>query len=139
MRYGDIKPVKLYYTISEVVDLTGIPAHILRYWEQEFTMLRPRKNRAGNRTYKEKDIALIRRIQQLVQVEGFTLSGACKKIQDTPELDVVLVDERNTAHDELEPEETVIPDDSEFTRPAAERKTAILSELQQIRDLLRSV
>lgn len=125
MRYGEAKTVKLYYTISEVVDLTGIPAHILRYWEQEFPLLRPRKNRAGNRTYKERDIALIRRIQQLVQVEKFTLAGALKHLHEpTPEpVSAEPVPAR------LEPS---------IVRPAEDRKTAILGELQEIRNLLRS-
>lgn len=133
MRYGETRTVKLYYTISEVVDMTGIPAHILRYWEQEFPTLRPRKNRAGNRTYKERDIALIRRIQQLVQIEKFTLAGARKRLSEQEDLvEAPLPLEAEEAPDALDAPEIC-------ANPEAERKTAILGELQQIRDLLRSV
>ena len=124
MKYGQAKTVKLYYTISEVVDLTGVPAHILRYWEQEFTMLHPRKNRAGNRTYKERDIALIRRIQKLVQVECYTIEGALRRLQElgdhAPEIELV-VDE---------PIITVLPE------PRDHRLT-LLESLREIRDLLK--
>ena len=67
---------KLYYSIGEVSDLVGLEPHVLRYWESEFEMLRPRKNRAGQRAYTEEDIAVVRRIQQLLKEEKYTIAGA---------------------------------------------------------------
>ena len=73
---------KMYYSISEVADMTGVKAHVLRYWETEFPSLRPKKNRAGNRNYRPKDIKAILVIRNLLYKEKFTISGARKKLQE---------------------------------------------------------
>jgi DNA-binding transcriptional MerR regulator len=73
---------KMYYTISEVAEMTNVKAHVLRYWETEFPSLRPKKNRAGNRNYRPKDIQAILVIRDLLYKEGFTISGARKKLQE---------------------------------------------------------
>lgn len=73
---------KLYFAISEVVETTGIKAHVLRYWETQFSMLRPRKNRAGARMYRAKDIDLIKEIKQLLYDRGFTIAGARRYLLD---------------------------------------------------------
>ena len=67
---------KLYYSISEVSDQTGLKPHVLRYWESEFDALRPRKNRAGNRTYTERDLDVVLRIQRLLRDDRYTIEGA---------------------------------------------------------------
>ena len=67
---------KLYYSISEVAERTGLRPHVLRYWETEFAVLRPRKNRAGNRAYTERDVVLVERIKRLLRDEGYTINGA---------------------------------------------------------------
>jgi len=67
---------KLYYSIGEVSELTGVPAHVLRYWESEFSQLRPKKSRTGNRTYQEKDLDLIQQIRSLLYEQRFTIAGA---------------------------------------------------------------
>lgn len=72
---------KRYYSISEVSDMLGLKQHILRYWEKEFPQLRPRKNRAGNRAYTEKDIKTLLRIKELLYNEKFTIRGAKKQLQ----------------------------------------------------------
>ena len=72
----------MYYTISEVRDMTGVKAHVLRYWETEFPSLRPKKNRAGNRNYRPKDIKAVLVIRDLLYREKFTISGARKKLQE---------------------------------------------------------
>jgi len=72
---------KLYYKIGEVCEITGIQPHVLRYWESEFPVLKPVKNTAGQRVYRERDIELIRRIKKLLYEEGFTISGAKKQIR----------------------------------------------------------
>ncbi len=74
--------VKMYYSISEVADMSGVKAHVLRYWETEFPSLRPKKNRAGNRNYRPKDIKAILVIRDLLYKEGFTIGGARKKLQE---------------------------------------------------------
>ena len=72
---------KLYYSISEVSRLTGLEPHVLRYWETEFPQLQPRKNRAGNRTYTERDVALVERIRHLLRDERYTLEGARRALE----------------------------------------------------------
>ena len=67
---------KLYYSISEVSKLTNLKAYVLRYWETEFAQLEPSKNRAGNRTYRQKDIDLILKIKNLLYEEKYTIEGA---------------------------------------------------------------
>ncbi len=71
-------PAKLYYSISEVAELTGVKAHVLRYWESEFPTLSPRKGRSGSRSYRQKDIAEIEAIRDLLYKEGFRIAGARK-------------------------------------------------------------
>jgi DNA-binding transcriptional MerR regulator len=72
---------KVYYSISEVAEMTGLEPHVLRYWETEFPALRPLKNRGGNRAYREKDIKLIYLIKNLLYHERFTIEGARRQIQ----------------------------------------------------------
>ena len=72
---------KLYYSISEVSQMTGLKAHVLRYWETEFDQLRPKKNRAGNRIYTQADIDLVERIQTLLRDEKYTIEGARQALQ----------------------------------------------------------
>jgi len=71
---------KLYYSISEVSELAKVKPHVLRYWETQFKMLRPRKNRAGNRMYREKDLELVLTIRALLYEKGFTIVGARRKL-----------------------------------------------------------
>jgi len=72
------RPSKLYFTISEVAEVTGVKPHVLRYWESEFPTLRPRKTRSGSRRYRQRDIDEILAIKQLLYEEGFRISGARK-------------------------------------------------------------
>jgi len=73
---------KLYYSISEVSDLLGVKAHVLRYWETQFKMLRPKKARGGARRYKKRDIEILFDIKQLLYDQRFTIAGARRKILD---------------------------------------------------------
>lgn len=79
---GMINGKKTYYSISEVCSLTGLEPHVLRYWETEFSQLRPKKNRAGNRAYREKDIEVVKYIKQLLYEEQFTIPGAKKRLAE---------------------------------------------------------
>jgi len=76
-------PDKLYYSITEVSELTSVKPHVLRYWETEFKALKPKKNRAGNRTYRSSDIKLVLLIKKLLYNDGFTIAGAKKKLLET--------------------------------------------------------
>jgi DNA-binding transcriptional MerR regulator len=73
-------PDKLFFKIGEVCDLVGVQAHVLRYWESEFPTLQPQKNRAGQRTYRRKDVEMALRIKELLYDEGFTIAGAKRKL-----------------------------------------------------------
>lgn len=76
-------PAKRYFTIGEVSDLCGVKAHVLRYWEQEFTQLKPVKRGGNRRYYQHHEVLLIRRIRQLLYEEGFTISGARSRLEST--------------------------------------------------------
>lgn len=73
-------PEKLFFKIGEVCELAGVQAHVLRYWETEFPMLAPQKNRAGQRTYRRRDVEMALRIKQLLYDEQYTIAGAKKKL-----------------------------------------------------------
>ena len=78
-------PAKRYFTIGEVSDLCAVKAHVLRYWEQEFTQLRPVKRRGNRRYYQHHEVLLIRRIRELLYEEGFTISGARQRLEHDAE------------------------------------------------------
>lgn len=75
-------PAKRYFTIGEVSDLCGVKPHVLRYWEQEFTQLKPVKRRGNRRYYQHHEVLLIRRIRSLLYEQGFTISGARNRLGD---------------------------------------------------------
>jgi DNA-binding transcriptional MerR regulator len=75
-------PDKLYYRIGEVEAITEVPAYVLRYWESEFKLLRPKKNPAGQRLYRKKDLDLVLRIKGLLYDERLTLEGAKKRLRN---------------------------------------------------------
>jgi DNA-binding transcriptional MerR regulator len=83
-------PAKRYFTIGEVSELCGVKPHVLRYWEQEFTQLKPVKRRGNRRYYQHHEVLLIRRIRSLLYEQGFTISGARNRLGDT----------RDTPHDQ---------------------------------------
>ena len=75
-------PAKRYFTIGEVSDLCGVKAHVLRYWEQEFTQLRPIKRRGNRRYYQHHEVLLVRRIRELLYEQGFTINGARNRLDE---------------------------------------------------------
>ena len=75
-------PAKRYFTIGEVSELCGVKPHVLRYWEQEFTQLRPMRRRGNRRYYQHHEVLMIRRIRDLLYDQGFTISGARNKLQE---------------------------------------------------------
>jgi len=113
-------PAKRYFTIGEVSDLCGVKPHVLRYWEQEFTQLKPVKRRGNRRYYQHHEVLLIRRIRELLYEEGFTISGA-----------------RNRLDHALAPEERGEPP-ARASRPAAGGTdlAALKRELREVLDTL---
>ena len=75
-------PAKRYFTIGEVSELCGVKPHVLRYWEQEFTQLKPVKRRGNRRYYQHHEVLLIRRIRELLYDQGFTISGARNRLDE---------------------------------------------------------
>jgi DNA-binding transcriptional MerR regulator len=137
-------PAKRYFAIGEVSDLCGVKPHVLRYWEQEFTQLRPMKRRGNRRYYQHHEVLMIRRIRDLLYDQGFTISGARNKLQ---ELVQVERDKRRSGEVMLEGVEVIEVDDSTFSDfddsvPVEEREFIsqkllfVRRELFEIRDLL---
>jgi DNA-binding transcriptional MerR regulator len=89
-------PAKRYFTIGEVSELCGVKAHVLRYWEQEFTQLKPVKRRGNRRYYQHHEVLLVRRIRELLYSQGFTISGARNRLEEALE--------ENNGKSELTPE-----------------------------------
>jgi len=87
-------PERLYYSISDVGEMVDVKPYVLRFWEKEFPMLRPKKNRAGNRIYQKKDIQLIEQIRDLLYRDGYTILGARQKLraERTPDRTIVETD-----------------------------------------------
>ena len=95
-------PAKRYFTIGEVGELCGVKPHVLRYWEQEFTQLRPVKRRGNRRYYQRHEVMMIRRIRGLLYDQGFTISGARNKLQELVQTERQL---SRLSHNEVSSEE----------------------------------
>src|SRR3954468_14764336 len=137
-------PAKRYFTIGEVSDLCGVKPHVLRYWEQEFTQLRPMKRRGNRRYYQHHEVLMIRRIRDLLYDQGFTISGARNKLQELVQLER---DKRRAGEVMLEGVEVIEVEDStmedfEDSTAAAESSNVseklllVRRELYEIRELL---
>lgn len=133
-------PAKRYFTIGEVAQLCGVKPHVLRYWEQEFTQLRPVKRRGNRRYYQHHEVLMIRRIRDLLYDQGFTISGARNRLQELAHAD-------KSVHDAslAEPEDgqapggsqEASPDDADAPPGAGPLDIAQLrKELEEIRALL---
>ncbi|HEY0099306.1 MAG TPA: MerR family transcriptional regulator [Pyrinomonadaceae bacterium] len=127
-------PEKLFFKIGEVCDITGVQAHVLRYWESEFPMLAPQKNRAGQRTYRKRDVEMVLRIKELLYEDQYTIAGAKKKlvseIRGASKLKVVTPDMNASsvaAATEETPKETNIRDAAQLQTPAASAPPAMLA------------
>jgi DNA-binding transcriptional MerR regulator len=139
-------PAKRYFTIGEVSELCGVKPHVLRYWEQEFTQLRPMKRRGNRRYYQHHEVLMIRRIRDLLYDQGFTISGARNKLQELVQderdkrragevmlegVEVIEVEEASLA----DFEESIPPEERELV---SQKLQYVRRELFEIRDLLSS-
>jgi len=121
MTNTDTEIKKLYYSISEVCKLTNLKSYVLRYWETEFRELNPPKNRAGNRTYRKKDIDTINKIKNLLYDKKFTIEGARNQLAITPNVASSLDENISVKHS------TVVQSNKEA------------SVLLEVRDQLKSI
>lgn len=138
-------PAKRYFTIGEVSELCGVKPYVLRYWEQEFTQLRPMKRRGNRRYYQHHEVLLIRRIRELLYDQGFTISGARNR----------LLDAGGSAATELDQRHPPLDDEDELPPPVALPAAALSAgqgaglsvrpplpdnpSLSQLRDELQSI
>ncbi len=140
-------PAKRYFTIGEVSELCGVKPYVLRYWEQEFSQLKPMKRRGNRRYYQHHEVVLIRRIRELLYDQGFTISGARNRLIESPMRDSEAVSPPPSVHAERnsEPAAALALNQSTAStlsvpaRPSgagAMSIEAVREELQSIRGLL---
>ena len=147
-------PEKLFFKIGEVCDITGIQAHVLRYWESEFPMLAPQKNRAGQRTYRKRDVEMVLRIKELLYEDQYTIAGAKKRLTNdirgasklkvvTPEMSSQVVSASTQAPQFVppapqveEPAETFV-DEEESAQPVFKSEEPRLAMTDERRAVLR--
>lgn len=151
-------PEKIYFKIGEVCELVGVQAHVLRYWETEFPMLAPQKNRSGQRSYRRKDVEMALRVKELLYDDMFTIAGAKKKLQaeiregtklkvvpplakDTPNYPMP-IDSPSLFDEELQIDDLpAARDDGEDSTLSPARREAIrtlATHLLELREMLRS-
>jgi DNA-binding transcriptional MerR regulator len=138
-------PAKRYFTIGEVSELCGVKPHVLRYWEQEFTQLRPMKRRGNRRYYQHHEVLMIRRIRDLLYEQGFTISGARNKLQelvqqerDKKRAGEVMLQGLDDLEDNLSLDEVRVEDAWQLSADDndANKLQLLRRELFEIRDLL---
>ena len=131
-------PAKRYFTIGEVSDLCGVKPHVLRYWEQEFTQLKPVKRRGNRRYYQHHEVLLIRRIRELLYDQGFTISGARNQLDDVSGNEVRAPRARAVAPVATALEARVLSVDAAATEAAPANPGMLRREIQGVLKLLRA-
>jgi DNA-binding transcriptional MerR regulator len=140
-------PAKRYFTIGEVSELCGVKPHVLRYWEQEFTQLRPMKRRGNRRYYQHHEVLMIRRIRDLLYDQGFTITGARNKLQELVQserdrrrvgelIDIDLPDHDGLDDDQVSDSFASLDQPPLSLHSSDEDIKTLRKELSQIRDLL---
>ena len=121
-------PAKRYFTIGEVSELCGVKPHVLRYWEQEFTQLKPVKRRGNRRYYQHHEVLLIRKIRELLYEQGFTISGARNRLDGAEDkIETIVISQANTQTSNMQIESS---NDFDFY--------TFKSELREVIQLLRA-
>jgi DNA-binding transcriptional MerR regulator len=136
-------PEKLFFKIGEVCELAGVQAHVLRYWESEFPMLAPQKNRAGQRVYRKRDVEIALRIKELLYEDQYTIAGAKKRLANDlragGKLKIVSSDESDDSQQSASPAslrgKTAANESTPQTR-SAEDRMAIRKVNSELRELL---
>jgi DNA-binding transcriptional MerR regulator len=157
-------PEKIFFKIGEVCELVGVQAHVLRYWETEFPMLSPQKNRSGQRSYRRRDVEIALRIKELLYEDLYTIAGAIKKMQNelrdssrlkivhsentkkesflkevkNPVDDVEEFDDRDLDIEEIEEFETASTEITELDEDRKEALVSLTQQLLELRELLKS-
>ncbi len=137
-------PAKRYFTIGEVSELCGVKPYVLRYWEQEFTQLKPMKRRGNRRYYQHHEVLLIRRIRDLLYDQGFTISGARNRLSDAMPLPPAAdldeapdaVEEAGSVDAPMLPVPAAFPAASPAAQAVALMPQHLRAELLSIRELL---
>lgn len=135
-------PEKLFFKIGEVCELAGVQAHVLRYWESEFPMLAPQKNRAGQRVYRKRDVEMALRIKELLYEDQYTIAGAKKRLTNDlrggGKLKVVGEEDGHAVSDSIsESENFVAPSYTSSVMPlAAEERQGLKQLRRELRELL---
>ena len=139
-------PEKLFFKIGEVCELAGVQAHVLRYWESEFPMLAPQKNRAGQRVYRKRDVEMALRIKELLYEDQYTIAGAKKRLTNElrggGKLKVVGADEDSQSESapvEFNNGELFQSETPTYTRAVTSRTAEERQGLKQLRSELREL
>jgi len=141
-------PEKLFFKIGEVCELVGVQAHVLRYWETEFSMLSPQKNKSGQRSYRRRDVEIALKIKQLLYKEMFTIAGARKKLQSDmregtkPQAPVdgknVMAPTLFDTHLETSADESRTSKSNEFSGDQREALKTIAAQLLDLHEMLKT-
>lgn len=134
-------PKKTYYSISEVCSMIALEPHVLRYWESEFPQLRPKKNRAGNRAYRDKDIETIEYIKRLLYEEKYTIPGARKKLSESKDSDVKESEEKVAIHEPVpsHPQPQARPDPAPVADGSGKSHGDFLWVIDELKDVLKTL
>jgi len=127
-------PAKRYFTIGEVSDLCGVKPHVLRYWEQEFTQLKPVKRRGNRRYYQHHEVLLIRKIRELLYEQGFTISGARNRLDGADGKEA----EEKTSKTTTESATVSVLSSSNTSADADVDFSSVRAEIQAVIQLLRA-
>ncbi len=125
-------PEKIFFKIGEVCDLVGVQAHVLRYWETEFSMLSPQKNRSGQRSYRRRDVEIALRIKELLYDDLFTTAGAKKRLQN----ELRELGRLKIVHPEPAPKETFI---KEVKSPAPSEEAIKIDDYEERFDEIEEI
>ncbi len=142
-QFANAIPEKIFFKIGEVCDLVGVQAHVLRYWETEFPMLSPQKNRSGQRSYRRRDVEIALRVKELLYEELYTIAGAKKRLQnelrETNRLKIVHSEPATPAKETFIKEVKIPEPEAELFVRETSVETMDVAELEDIEDFQESM